>query len=63
MHFLTLAILEIPEVREDKELDKQIVEALKELELQKQIETKNFMLDFYDWEVSKPSVIIFPCSK
>ena len=46
MHFLTLAILEIPEVREDKELDKQIVEALKELELQKQIETKNFMLDF-----------------
>ena len=27
MHFLTLAILEIPEVREDKELDKQIVEA------------------------------------
>ena len=45
MHFLTLAILEIPEVREDKELDKQIVEALKELELQKQIETKNFMLD------------------
>lgn len=46
MHFLTLAILEIPEIREDKELDKQIVEALKELELQKQIETKNFMLDF-----------------
>ena len=46
MHFLTLAILEIPEVREHKELDKQIVEALKELELQKQIETKNFMLDF-----------------
>lgn len=46
MHFLTLALLEIPEVREDKELDKQIVEALKELELQKQIETKNFMLDF-----------------
>ena len=46
MHFLTLAMLEIPEVREDKELDKQIVEALKELELQKQIETKNFMLDF-----------------
>ncbi len=45
MHFLTLAILEIPEIREDKDLDKQIVEALKELELQKQIETKNFMLD------------------
>ena len=46
MHFLTLAALEISQIQEDKELDNQIAEALKELELQKQIETKNFMLDF-----------------
>ena len=46
MHFLTLAALEISQIQEDKELDNQIAEALKELELQKQNETKNFMLDF-----------------
>ncbi len=45
MHFLTLAALEISRIQEDKELDNQIAEALKELEIQKQIETKNFMLD------------------
>lgn len=45
MHFLTLAALEIPQIQEDKELDSQIAEALKELVLQKQMETKNFMLD------------------
>ena len=45
MHFLTLAALEISQIQEDKELDNQIAEALKELEIQKQIETKNFMLD------------------
>ena len=37
MHFLTLAALEISQIQEDKELDNQIAEALKELELQKQI--------------------------
>lgn len=46
MHFLTLAAVKISRIPEDKELDNQIAEALKELELQRQIETKNFMLDF-----------------
>ncbi len=45
MHFLTLAAVEIPEVQEDKELDKQIAEKLEKLKLQKQLDTKNFMLD------------------
>ena len=45
MHFLTLAAVKISRTPEDKELDNQIAEALKELEIQKQIETKNFMLD------------------
>ncbi len=45
MHFLTLAAVEIPEVQEDKELDKQITEKLEKLKLQKQLDTKNFMLD------------------
>lgn len=45
MHFLTLAAIEIPVVEEDWELDREIEENLKELVLQKQSDTKNFMLD------------------
>lgn len=46
MHFLTLAAVEIPEVQEDKETDKQVAEKLEKLKLQKQLGTKNHMLDF-----------------
>lgn len=46
MHFLTLAAVEIPEVQEDKETDKQVAEKLEKLKLQKQLATKNHMLDF-----------------
>lgn len=45
MHFLALATLEIPHIQEDKERDSQIAEALEELRIQKQTNTKNFMLD------------------
>lgn len=45
MHFITLAAVKIPEVEENKELDSQIAENLEKLELQKQFEPKNYMLD------------------
>lgn len=45
MHFLTLAAIKIPEVQEDKELDRQIAEDLENLKIQKQKDTKNFMVD------------------
>lgn len=45
MHFLTLAAIEIPVVEENRELDREIEERLEELILQKQSDTKNYMLD------------------
>ena len=45
MHFLTLAAIEIPQIQEDKEIDSQIAETLEELKIQKQVNTKDFMLD------------------
>lgn len=45
MHFLSLVALEIPEVQEDKEKDRQIAEALDEMRLQKESNGKNLMLE------------------
>ena len=41
MHFLSLAVLEIPEVQEDKERDREIAEALEELRLQKELKGRS----------------------
>lgn len=41
MHFLSLAVLGIPEVQEDKERDREIAEALEELRIQKELKGRS----------------------
>ena len=45
MHFISLAVLEIPEVQEDKERDREVAEALGEMRLQKESDGKNLLLE------------------
>ena len=45
MHFLSLVTLEIPEVQEDKETDRQVAETLDKMRIQKESTEKNIYLD------------------